>query len=150
MLLNNQTTNDRQMTTNTKLTRHSRSGSHISLPTGYIAPTTTYSPQHHLSPSHTSTFPSSLSHEIDTDSIHNYDSESLLSLSDSPLTSSSHSDGHPEPKCVVCHLVSRRKAGLSCIKCHNYFHLSCIMPRIPLNTARCFRLGAALIAFWEL
>ena len=68
-------------------------------------------------------------------SIHHCDSESLLSLSDT-LTSSSHSDGHPEPKCVVCHLSSRRKCGLSCIKCHNYFHLSCIKPRISANTAR--------------
>ena len=32
--------------------------------------------------------------------------------------------------------MSRRKASLSCIKCHIYFHLSCIKPRIPLNTAR--------------
>ena len=124
------------MTTNTKSTRHSRSGHHISLPTRYRAPTPTYSPHHHLSPLRTSTFPSPLSHDINTDSIHHCDSESLLSLSDSPLTSSSHSDGHPEPQCVVCHLSSRRKSGLSCVKCHNYFHLSCIKPRIPLNTAR--------------
>ena len=73
-------------------------------------------------------------HMIDTDSIHHCHSESLLSLSDRPLTNSSHSDGHPEPKCVVCRLL-RRKAGLSCTKCHNYFHLSCIKSRIPLNTA---------------
>ena len=135
MFLNNQTTNDRKMTTITKLTHHSRSGHHISLPTRYKAPTLTYSPHHHLSPSHTSTFPSSQTHDIDTDSIHQCDSESLLSLSDSPLTSSSHSDGHPEPKCLVCHLVNRRKVGFSCIKCHNYFHLFYIKPRIPLNTA---------------
>ena len=124
------------MTTNTKSTRHSRSGRHISLPTRYRTPTPTYSPHHHLSPLRTSTFPSSLTHDINTDSIHHCDSESLLSLSDSPLTSSSHSDRHPEPKCVVCHLSSGRKSGLSCIKCHNYFHLSCIKPRIPLNAAR--------------
>ena len=111
MLLNNRTTNDRQMTTNTRLTLHLRSGRHISLPTRYRAPTPTCSPNH-------------------------CDSESLLSLSDRPLTSSSHSCGHPEPKCVICRLLSRRKAGLSCIECHNYFHFSCIKPRIPLNTAR--------------
>ena len=29
-----------------------------------------------------------------------------------------------------------KETGLSCFRCHNYFHLSCIMPRIPLNTAR--------------
>ena len=106
MPLNNQTTNDRQMTTNTKLTRHSRSCRHISIPTRYRAPTPTYSPHH-------------------------CDSESFLPLSDSPLTSSCHSDRHPEPKCVVCRLLNRRKAGLSCTKCHNYSHLSCIKPRIP-------------------
>ena len=39
-------------------------------------------------------------------------------------------------QCVVCHLSSRRKSGLSCIKCHNYFHLSCIKPIISANTAR--------------
>ena len=69
-------------------------------------------------------------------SIHHCDSESFLSLSDSPLTSSSHSDGHPVPKCVVCHLSNRGKSGLSCTKCHNYFHLSCSMRRKPLNIAR--------------
>ena len=111
ILLNTQTTIDRQMTTDTKLTRHSRSGRHISLPTRYRAPSPTFAP-------------------------HNCDADSLLSISDSPLTNSSHSDGHPEPKCVVCRLLSRRKAGLSCIKCHNYFHLTCIKPRIRLNTAR--------------
>ena len=31
---------------------------------------------------------------------------------------------------------SRWKSGLSCTKCHNYFHLSCIKPRISANTAR--------------
>ena len=124
------------MTTKSKSTRHSRSGRHISLPTRYRAPTPTYSPHHHLYQLRTSTLPSSLTHCINTDSIHHCDSESLLSLSDNPLTSSSHADRHLEPKCVVCHLSSRRKSGLSCIKCHNYFHLSCIKPRIPLNTAR--------------
>ena len=124
------------MTTKSKSTRHSRSGRHISLPTRYRAPTPTYSPHHNLSQLRTSTFPSPLTHDINTDSIHHCDSESLLSLSDSPLTNSSHSDRHLEPKCVVCHLASRRKSGLSCIKCHNYFHLSCIKPRIPLNIAR--------------
>ena len=135
MLFNNETTYDRQMTTNTKLTRHLQSGRHISIPTRYRAPTPTYSPHHHLFQSRTSTLPSSLTHDINTDSIHHCDSESLLSLSDSPLTSSSHSDGHLAPKCVVCHLLSRRKAGLNCIKCHKYIHLSCIKHRIPLNTA---------------
>ena len=124
------------MTINTKSTRHSRSGRHISLPTRYRAPTPTYSPHHHLSPLRTSTFPSPLTHDINTDSINHCDSVSLLSLSDSPLTSSSHSDGHPEPKCVFCHLSSRRKSGLICNKCHNYFHSSCIKPRISANTAR--------------
>ena len=124
------------MTTNTKSTRHSRSGRHISLPTRNRAPSPTYSPHHHLSPLRTSTLPSPLTHDINTDSIHHCDSESFLSLPDSPLTSSSHSDGHPEPQYVVCHLSSRRKSGLSCIKCHNYFHLSCIKPRISANTAR--------------
>ena len=129
MLLNNEATNDRQMTTNIKLTRHSRSGRHISLPTRYRAQTSTCSPHHHLSPSHTSTLPSSLTHDINTDSSHHCDSESLLSLTDSPLTSSSHSEGYPEPNCVT------RKDDLSCIKCHNYFHLYCTKPGIPLNTA---------------
>ena len=124
------------MTTNTKSTRHSRSGRYISLSTLYRAPTPTYSPHHHLSPLRTSSFPSSLTHDINTDSIHHCDSESLLSLYDSPLSSSSHCDGHQEPNCVVCHLSSRRKSGLSCTKCHNYFHLSCIKPRISANTAR--------------
>ena len=32
--------------------------------------------------------------------------------------------------------MSRRKAGLSYIKSYDYFHLSCIKPEIPLNTAR--------------
>ena len=120
------------MTTNTKSTRHSRSGRHISLPTRYIAQhrhtllIITYLHCVHLP------YPRRC-HMI---SIHHCDSESLLSLSDSPLTSSSHSDRHLEPKCVVCHLSSRRKSGLSRIKCHNYFHLSCIKPRISANTAR--------------
>ena len=52
------------------------------------------------------------------------------------LTSSSHYDRHLEPKCVVCLLSSRRKSGLSCTKCHNYFHLSCIKPIISAVTAR--------------
>ena len=91
---------------------------------------------HHLSPSRTSTLLLSLAHVINTDLIYHCDSECFLSLSDSLLTISSHSDWHLEPKCVICHLVSRRKAGLSCTKCHNYFHLSCIKLRIPLNTAR--------------
>ena len=124
------------MTTNTKSTRHSRSGRHISLPTRYRAPTPTYSPHHHLSPLRTSTLPSPLTHDINTYSIHDCDSESMLSLSDSTSTSSSHSDGHLRPKCVVCHLSSRGKSGLSCNRCHNYFHLSCIKPRTSANTAR--------------
>ena len=106
------------MTTKSKSTRHSRSGRHVSHPTRYRAPT--YSPHHHLSQLRMSTLPSLLTHDINTDSIHHCDSESLLSLSDSHLTSSSHSDRHLEPKCVVCHLSSRRKSGLSCIKCHDY------------------------------
>ena len=124
------------MTTNTRSTRHSGSCRHISLPTRYRAPTPTYSPHHHLSPLRTSTFPSSLTRDIITDSIHHCDYESLLSFTENPMTSSSLSDGHPEPKCFVCHLSSRRKSGLSCTICHNYIHLSCIKPRIPLNTAR--------------
>ena len=124
------------MTTNTKSTRHSRSGRHISFQIRYRAPTPTYSPHHSLSPLTTSTLPSPLTHDINTDSIHHCDSESLLSLFDSPFTSSSHSDRHLEPMCVVCHLSSRRKSSLSCTKCHNYFHLSCIKPRISANTAR--------------
>ena len=66
----------------------------------------------------------------------NCDSECLLSLSDSPFTNSSHSDRHLEPKCVICHLSSRKKSDLSCIRCHNYIHLSCIKLRISANTAR--------------
>ena len=136
MFWDNKTTNDSQMTTNTKSTRHSRSGRHISLAIDNRFTAPTYSPYHHLYPSRTSTLPSSQKHYIDTDLIHHFDSESLLYLYDSASTSSSHSDEHPGPKCVICHLVSTRKAGLSCIKCHNYIYLSCIKPRIPLNTAQ--------------
>ena len=101
------------------------------LPTLYGVPAPTYSPHHHLSPSRASTVPNTLTHDIDVDthSIHHCDSESLLYLSDSPSTKSSHSDEHSEAKYIVCHLVSRMKAGLSCNKCHNYFHLFCIKPK---------------------
>ena len=91
-------------------------------------------PHHHLSPSHTSFFPTSLAHVFDTDIIRHCDYKSLLCLSDRALTSSSHSNGHPEPKCIVTHLVSRSKAGLSCIMCYNYIHLACIRPRISFDT----------------